>query len=608
MKCDTQRRWCAGLTALCCALAALVGSSVSTSARASAQPATAPAAPPAPTTSAPAPSPAPAAAPSASPQGKPQSKNPATKPDWWRDAVFYQIFVRSFNDSRTGPKANDGTGDIQGIIDRLDYLNDGDPNTTTDLGITAIWLLPISPSPSYHGYDIKDYRDINPDYGSLDDFKRLLDECHKRGIAVIIDMVFNHCSDEHPAFLDAQKPGSTKRDWFIWSETNPGWKGPWGQTVWQRLKNPQAGGAGPYYYGLFSNRMPDLNYRNDEVSREMLDVTKFWFKDIGVDGFRLDAIKFLVENGQKVEDQPETNAWLKLFRQRYKSFNPNGYTVGEVWSGDDKIVPFLNDQLDACFAFDLSFSIIASVNEGKAQRVREAAARMARLYRPGQAATFITNHDQNRTMSEFAGDQAKARLAATILLTLPGTPFIYYGEEIGMTGKKPDEKIRTPMHWTSGVNAGFAGAGVRPWQAINPEFTRANVATQSADPKSLLSHYRSLIRLRERHSALSRGDFVEVPASDPRVFAFLRRERAPDGKLGELALVVMNLHNASVGDVTLTLDTGPSGTDGFVRRAREVLRNDKAAAPKPEGDGRELRYKPFDRLDARTAYVVILER
>ncbi|MFZ4573923.1 MAG: alpha-amylase family glycosyl hydrolase, partial [Phycisphaerales bacterium] len=266
---------------------------------------------------------------------------------WWDDRVFYEIFVRSFADSTTGPLAGDGIGDIQGMIERLDYLNDGDPKTTTDLGITGIWLMPIHPSPSYHGYDITDYRAINPQYGTTEDFKRFLAECHKRGIAVIIDLVINHSSDKHPWFVEAQNPDSAKRDWYVWSKADPAWKGPWNQKVW----HPSPSG---FYFGLFYHGMPDLNFRSDSLTTEVFSMMDYWASEVKVDGFRLDAIRHLIEAGQVQENTPETHAWLKRMAAHLRTTAPRAMTIGEVWSAPKDVASYIGDELDLCFEFGLA--------------------------------------------------------------------------------------------------------------------------------------------------------------------------------------------------------------------------------------------------------------
>jgi len=198
---------------------------------------------------------------------------------WWNEEIFYEIFVRSFSDSN-----GDGIGDFKGLMQKLDYLNDGDETTTSDLGITAIWLMPIMQSPSYHGYDVMDYKKVEQDYGTNQDFRNFLDSAHTRGIKVIIDLVLNHTSSNHPWFINSKSgPSAAYRDWYRWSNSNPGIKGPWGQTVWHSAN-------GYYYYGLFTSGMPDLNYAAQEVKDEVANIVRYWLDTVGVDGFRLDAI------------------------------------------------------------------------------------------------------------------------------------------------------------------------------------------------------------------------------------------------------------------------------------------------------------------------------
>jgi len=238
---------------------------------------------------------------------------------WWNDSVFYEIFVRSFYDSD-----GDGIGDFNGIVEKMDYLNDGNPNTSTDLGITGIWLMPINPSPSYHGYSVTDYYSVNPEYGTMDDFENFLNEAHKRGIKVIVDLVLNHTSNQHPWFLNAADPTSPYHDWYIWSDTDPGYVGSWGQEVWFEQGDE-------YYYSTFSEFMPDLNYTNPEVTQEMQNVVQFWVNEVGVDGFRLDAAKHLIEEGTKQANTISTHSWYEKFRPALKQINPHALVVGEIW-------------------------------------------------------------------------------------------------------------------------------------------------------------------------------------------------------------------------------------------------------------------------------------
>ncbi len=275
---------------------------------------------------------------------------------WWNDTVFYEIFVRSFYDSN-----GDGIGDFNGIIEKLDYLNDGDPKTKTDLGVTGIWLMPINPAASYHGYDVTDYYGVNPDYGTLDDFKRLMEECHKRGIRVIIDMVYNHTSNKHPWFIEARdQTQSSRHDWYIWSATNPGYAGPWGEKVWY----PSVAG---YYYAIFWIGQPDLNYADEAVTEEMYNVARFWLQDVGVDGFRLDAVRYLVEEGNNQQDTAETHEWWSNFQKYYKGINSEAMTIGEVYTTNYIVDDYLKgDEFDQAFNFDLASQILRNIKSRNA--------------------------------------------------------------------------------------------------------------------------------------------------------------------------------------------------------------------------------------------------
>jgi glycosidase len=540
---------------------------------------------------------------------------------WWNDVVFYQVFVRSFKDSGSGPLADDGIGDIAGLIEKLDYLNDGDPKTTSDLGIGALWLMPMHPSPSYHGYDVTDYYGINAEYGTLEDFRRLVRECHKRGIKVIIDLVLNHCSDEHPMFVRAQDPKNPEHGWFIFSDRDPGWRGPWNQQVWHRLRAGPS--AGRQYYGLFSRDMPDINYRNEAASAAMLDAVRFWIdpragkaagagagvgqggggtdaEPIGIDGYRLDAIRHLIEDGKVQENTLDTHEWLKKFRAFYKGVRPDAFTIGEAWTSTEMASSYVGDQLDAVFEFDLSYAMVEAARTGNAKRIIDAQDKVLRFYPPGQYGRFLTNHDQTRVMTELKGDAAAARSAAHMLLLGPGIPFVYYAEELGVAGAKPDPELRLPMPWNARRNAGFTSG--RPWKNPPKEFRSVNVETQSADEASLLSLYRRLIHLRNQAPALRVGDYRSVKASDPAVYAFVRSVSTPvraggagggPGTATQSVLVVMNLSARTLGRVSLELPEGVAGALGA-----DLLDGAFRALPMPA---------PIERLGPHSARVIVIE-
>jgi alpha-amylase len=461
---------------------------------------------------------------------------------WWNDAVFYEIFVRSFSDSD-----GDGIGDLNGIIHKLDYLNDGNPATDTDLGVTAIWLMPIFPSPSYHGYDVTDYRTINPDYGTLEDFRNLVTQAHARGIKIVIDFVANHTSDLHPWFA-ASSQNQSKRDWYVWESSHPNFNGPWGQNVWHLRNNS-------YYYGIFWHGMPDLNFKNEEVTTEIKDVVRYWYEDIGVDGFRIDAVKHWIEEGNQQDNSPATLAWWRDFYQYQKSINPSLMTVGEAWTSTQNIIPYGDNRLDYCFEFDLATSIINSINSESIDELRSKINQVTSNYKPFQYGTFLTNHDQNRVYNQLNKSTAKAKLAASILLSLPGIPYLYYGEEIGMEGIKPDEDIRRPMQWSMSANAGFSTAA--PWHDLNQNYSEFNVANQQADPNSLWRHYQKWISHRKTVSALTTGSYKGVGISINSVFPFMRINNVNQ----ESVLILHNLSSTNQNGLTINvitseLDTG----------------------------------------------------
>ena len=454
--------------------------------------------------------------------------------EWWNDCVFYEIFVRSFHDSD-----GDGIGDLAGLTSKLDHLNDGDPETHDDLGVTGIWLMPIQPSPSEHGYDATDYRAINPDYGTLADFETFLAAAHARGIRVIVDYVMNHCSSQHPWFQASAANDPTYRDWFRWSNHHPGYGGPWGQQVWHF--NPA---MDEWYYGLFWGGMPDLNYDEPALKQEMFDTATWWLDTVGVDGFRLDAVLYIHEDGGQLQNTPETFAFWQEYNAHVKSVKPDALSVGEAWTNTSTVLDYVtNDRLDLCFEFDLATTIIDAVNWGWAPTLASKAQEVAGLYPYLQFATFLTNHDQDRLMNRVDHDPARVKAAAAIYLTLPGVPFAYYGEEIGMTGSGDHVFIRRPMQWTDGPHAGFTTG--TPWYPVDSGYPDWNVADQLADPNSILRWYQKLIAVRNAEPALRRGDHHPLVSSDGAVLAYLRRFE------GENVLVVVNTGDVNESGFTL---------------------------------------------------------
>ncbi len=456
---------------------------------------------------------------------------------WWREAVFYEVFVRSFQDSD-----GDGKGDLRGLIQKLDYLNDGDPATSTDLGVDALWLMPVFESPSYHGYDASDYEALERDYGTPQDFHDLVVEAHRRGIKVILDLVLNHTSSQHPWFRAALSPSDPRRGWYVWSPTDPGWTQPWNpaQDTWY-----QAGGA--WYYGVFWSGMPDLNWKNPAVADEAARVARLWL-DRGVDGFRLDAVRYLVEDGAGLQaDRPGTHAALKAFAAAVRAHKPSATLVGEAWAdtltisdyyGDTAAVPG-GDELPLLFDFPLATQLVQGVLGGSAEGIDATLRDVLATYPAGATdAPFLSNHDQVRVATALGGDLERLKLAATVLLTLPGAPFLYYGEEVGLRNGAAggDEAKRTPMAWDGSSTRGFTSR--IPWYAPSEPAAALNVADQTGDPASLLSRYRALIRVRQGSAALRRGATAPLASGSPALLAFTR------AAAGETVLVVHNLSGA----------------------------------------------------------------
>ncbi|CAM3446146.1 alpha-amylase family glycosyl hydrolase [Marinicrinis lubricantis] len=425
------------------------------------------------------------------------------------EGVFYEIFVRSFSDSD-----GDGIGDFKGVVQKLDYLK--------DLGVSGIWLMPIQPSPSYHGYDVTDYYTVNPDYGTIDDFQLLLEEAHARDIQVIMDLVVNHTSKEHPWFTDsAQGEESPYRDWYIWTDSDEeaSERGPWDQQVWHAYGTWK-------YLGVFWDGMPDLNMDHPDVREEMIAIGQHWL-EMGVDGFRIDAAKHVYEDFKSSASNPETaqknQQFFQEFREGLNEVNQSAYVIGEVWDTPAVVGPFLKDALSSGFNFDLAQILLSSA---KSERAATFASRLNQTYEffseqsSGQFvdAPFLTNHDQNRVMSELGGNVDRAKMAASLLLTMPGNPFIYYGEEIGMKGEKPDERIREPMVWSADASA----PNQTSWEPSLYQEGVDPVDVQLQDPDSLLNHYKEMISWRNEEEVLRDGGIAPFEVTNDGVLGFLR--------------------------------------------------------------------------------------
>jgi alpha-amylase len=417
----------------------------------------------------------------------PHSEVPSALP-----RICYEIFVRSFCDSN-----GDGIGDLNGIRSQLNYLQ--------DLGVEALWLTPIQPSTTYHKYDVLDYYGIDPEYGTLDDFRALLHDVHRRGMKLYMDLVINHTSVEHPWFREASKgPHSPYRDFYWWMtpdkiealgvETREETADAHEIFPWHDVAgNPEK------YYAIFWKGMPDLNYDSKMLREEIYKIVKYWLKDIGVDGFRLDAARHIYPYWVK-EKNP---AFWEEFGQVVREARPDGYTVGEVWAKAEEVAPYFRG-LTANFHFDLSFALQKIIFKERDEGLVEMLKHNYRVFGTHTAgfvdATMLSNHDQIRIGSMAGGNVAKMKLAAALFLTLPGQPYLYYGEEIGMLGVKPDPRIREPFLWTDDRHDRQRALWIKP--KYSRRGTVRAVSLQAPDPDSLLNHYKTLIALRKAHPAL----------------------------------------------------------------------------------------------------------
>jgi alpha-glucosidase len=453
---------------------------------------------------------------------------------WWKSSVIYQVYPRSFKDSN-----NDGVGDLKGIIQKLDYLQ--------WLGINVVWLSPIYPSPMKDfGYDISDYIDIHPLFGAMDDFDNLIAELHRRKMKLILDLVPNHTSDLHEWFLESrQSKDSPKRDWYIWKDARPdggppnNWLAAFGGTAWEWDEN-----TGQYYMHSFLKEQPDLNWRNPEVQEAMFDTMRFWL-DKGVDGFRIDVLWHIIKDQQWRDnpanpdykpsmatyekllpvystDQPEVHDMVKKMRMVLEAYEER-MMIGEIYLPIHKLMTYYGQDgsgVHLPFNFQLIFLPWSAQDIALAVNQYEGA-----LPEGGWPNWVLGNHDQCRIASRVGLSQA--RVAAMILLTLRGTPTIYYGEEIGMVDVPiPDEEVldpmglnmpgkhlsrdpaRTPMQWNAEKNAGFSDS--KPWLRLDKTYTRNNVETQKSNEFSLLNFYRNLIHLRSKEPSLHIGNYIPV--------------------------------------------------------------------------------------------------
>ena len=517
-----------------------------------------------------------------------------TKLKWWQTAVFYQIYPRSFADGN-----GDGIGDFKGITEKLDYL--------ADLGIDAIWLSPHFPSPNWDcGYDISDYTNVGPEYGSMNDFKQFLTESHKRNIRVILDLVLNHTSDEHSWFLESKSSrDNPKADWYVWTDTPP--------NNWQSCFDGDAWTYSPerdqYYYHYFMKQQPDLNWHNPEVKQAMWDAARFWL-DLGVDGFRLDAIGTIYEDPDLTPHEVPMNLaelrsfsdtaktpeeielkekyWRDMFKHQLgkpglhdlmKELRSvlDEYDGDRMLVGEDDDINYMgdgNDELHLVFNFPLA-NTKRIIPDHIRRNQKERLTQLEALPIKGWACNTLGNHDRPRLHTWFGDGQHDAQIArlhAALVLTLKGTPFLYNGEEIGMTdliitdptklrdtmatwyydrlvnelkvdpseaalraGEMTRDRNRTPMQWSNKPNGGFSPDDVETWLPVNPNYKKGiNVKDQQHNPASLLNYYKQLLRVRKNTPALIEGDYFPLHENSDEYFAFLRISG------GQTAIVVLN--------------------------------------------------------------------
>ena len=489
---------------------------------------------------------------------------------WYKDAVFYEVYVRAFNDSNA-----DGHGDLRGLIQKLDYLQ--------DLGVDCLWLLPTYPSPLLDdGYDIADYYGIHPDYGSLQDFKDLVTAVHARGMRIVTDLILNHTSDQHPWFQAARADReSPYHDYYVWSDTDQRYsdariifldteESNW---TWDEQ-------AGQYFWHRFYSSQPDLNYDNPAVRAEMQEVMKFWL-DLGVDGFRADAVPYLFEReGTDCENLPETHAYLKGLRRFMDEYYPGRILLCEANQWPQDVRPYFGDgdEFHMGFHFPVMPRIFMALRKGEVSPLVWILERTPSIPESCQWCNFLRNHDEltlemvteeerqwmwqeyapeprmrlnlgirRRLASLLDNDQRKIELANSLLFTLPGSPIIYYGDEIGMGDDiwLPDRNgVRTPMQWDSGLNAGFSSAppdrlyvpvlSADPYSPVT-----VNVADQRERPDSIFCRIRNMIAVRKSHPAFGRGEFTWISSGSNAVAAYLRSTQ------DERILIVNNLSGDS---------------------------------------------------------------
>jgi maltose alpha-D-glucosyltransferase/alpha-amylase len=532
---------------------------------------------------------------------------------WYKDAIFYEVHMRAFSDGDA-----DGRGDLRGLISKLDYLK--------DLGVDCIWLLPIYPSPlKDDGYDISDYYNIAPAYGTLDDFHTLLDQAHARGLHVIMDLVLNHTSDQHPWFQAARSDRSSPyRDYYVWSDSNQKYSGAriifldteksnwtWDET------------AGQYFWHRFYACQPDLNYDNPAVRAEMINVMRFWLK-MGIDGFRADAVPYLFEReGTNCENLPETHAYLKEIRRTIEAEFPGRILLAEAnqWPEDTRSYFGDGDEFNMGFHFPVMPRLFMALRKADRTPLVWILGRTPPIPDNCQWCTFLRNHDEltlemvteeerqwmwqeyapeprmrlnlgirRRLAPLLDNDRRKIELANSLLFTLPGSSILYYGDEIGMGDNiwLPDRNgVRTPMQWTSAVNAGFSTAA--PKSLYLPVIDNSvygpghvNVADERAHPDSLLNTLRHMIAVRKQHPSFGRGSFAWVECESLAIAAYVRQ-------YGDDRVLVVNNLSSKPQAVTLKAPLASSGGEPQDLLGMQIL-------PAMEDGTLTLELKPYQYL------------
>jgi len=491
-------------------------------------------------------------------------------PLWYKDAVFYQIYVRAFRDGN-----RDGHGDIEGLTQKLDYLE--------ELGVDCIWLMPIYPSPLRDdGYDIADYYNIGKTFGTLDSFKALIEAAHKRNIRIIMDLVLNHTSDQHPWFQASRSDrNSPYRDYYVWSDSDQKYKDARIIFVDTEPSNwTWDEAAGQYYWHRFYASQPDLNYDNPQVREEMFKIAGFWL-ELGIDGFRADAVPYLFEReGSICENLPETHVYLKQLRAFLDKNYPGRILLCEANQWPEDVRPYFGngDEFHMGFHFPIMPRIYMGLKKGSAEDMQEILRRTPSIPENCQWCTFLRNHDEltlemvteeerqwmwdqyapearmrlnlgirRRLAPLLDNDQRKIRLAYSLLFTLPGSPILYYGDEIGMGDNiwlEDRNGVRTPMQWEAKATAGFSEAPIGSFYApvIDDELygpARVNVDAQRGDPNSLLNVIRSMIAIRKQHQGFGWGGFKWLDLHNESIAAFQRTYG------GETILAIHNVSNSN---------------------------------------------------------------